>query len=201
MRGPGSLSSRGQQININGADGRANSYLLDGANMNSYGGMAVATAADTTLGVDMIREFRVVTNAFSADYGRAMGGVISVVTKSGTNQSHGSGFEFFRSSAMDARNFFDAGGAQPFERHQFGLTAGGPIRKDRTFFFVGAERLVEALRLTRITTVPSAAARAGQTGAINPAVRPYLDLFPMPNGPALGDDLRALYVFSRPAHA
>ena len=67
MRGPGSLTSRGEEININGANGRANSYLLDGANMNSYGGVAVATAADTTLGVDMIREFRVVTNAFSAD--------------------------------------------------------------------------------------------------------------------------------------
>src|SRR5205085_10678569 len=142
-RNTGSLTSRGQQLNINGANGRANSYLLDGANMSSYAGVAVSTAADTTLGVDMIREFRVVTNAFSADYGRAMGGVISVVTKSGTNQAQGSGFEFFRSSAMDARNFFDDGGAQPFERHQFGLTAGGPIRKDKTFFFAGAERLAE----------------------------------------------------------
>jgi len=72
MRNTGSLTSRGLQININGANGRANSYLLDGANMSSYAGVAVSTAADTTLGVDMIREFRVVTNAFSADYGRAM---------------------------------------------------------------------------------------------------------------------------------
>ena len=185
MRNTGSLTSRGQQININGANGRANSYLLDGANMSSYAGVAVSTAADTTLGVDMIREFRVVTNAFSADYGRAMGGVISVVTKSGTNQPHGSGFEFFRNSAMDARNFFDVGAPLPFERHQLGLTAGGPIRKGRTFFFGGAERLIESLGLTRLTTVPTAAARAGQLWPINPVVRPYLDLYPLPNGPEL----------------
>ena len=185
MRGPGSLTSRGEEININGANGRANSYLLDGANMSSYGGVAVSTAADTTLGVDMIREFRVVTNAFSADYGRAMGGVISVVSKSGANQPHGSGFEFFRNSAMDARNFFDSEATPPFERHQLGLTAGGPIRKNKTFFFAGVERLVESLGLTRLTTVPSAAARAGQLWPINPVVRPYLDLFPVPNGPEL----------------
>jgi hypothetical protein len=191
MRGAGSLTSRGQQININGANGRANSYLLDGANMSSYAGVAVSTAVDTTLGVDMIQEFRVVTNAFSADYGRAMGGVISVVTKSGTNQPHGSGFEFFRNSAMDARNFFDVAAPLPFERHQLGLTAGGPIRKDRTFFFGGAERLAESLGLTKPTTVPSAAARAGQLWPINPVVRPYLALYPLPNGPELDGGLAA----------
>jgi len=120
MRGPGSLTSRGEEININGANGRANSYLLDGANMSSYGGVAVATAADTTLGVDTIREFRVVTNAFSADYGRAMGGVISVVSKSGANQPHGSGFEFFRDSAMDARNFLTVGR----HRHSNAISSG-----------------------------------------------------------------------------
>src|SRR6185503_19890573 len=185
MRGAGSLTSRGQQININGANGRANSYLLDGANMSSYAGIAVSTAADTTLGIDMIREFRDVTNAFSADYGRAMGGVISVVTKSGTNQPHAYGFEFFRNSAMDARNFCDVGAPLPFERHQFGLTAGGPVRKDRTFFFGGSEKLVERLGLTRVTTVPRAAARAGDLWPIDPVVRPYLDLLPAQNGPAL----------------
>lgn len=192
MRATGSLTSRGQQININGANGRANSYLLDGANMSSYAGVAVSTAADTTLGVDMIREFRVVTNAFSADYGRAMGGVISVATKSGTNQLHGSGFEFFRNSAMDARNFFDGGTQPPFERNQFGVTVGGPIRKDKTFFFAGMERLVERLVLTKVTTVPSAAARAGELWPINPLVQPYLDLFPMPNGMDQGGGIARL---------
>ncbi len=190
-------TGRGQQININGAGGRANSYLLDGANMNGYGGIAVATAADTTLGVEMIREFRVVTNGFSADYGRAMGGVISVVTKSGTNEFHGSGFEFFRNKALDARNFFDAD-KPPFERHQFGFTSGGPIRKNKTFFFGGAEWLVENLGLTQVTEVPSMAARTGALGPIVSAVQPYLALFPLPNGPDLGPGLaRFSFPFDR----
>src|SRR5262245_24811662 len=166
------VTLRGQQLNINGADGRANSYLLDGANMSGYAGLAVSTAADSTLGIDMIREFRVVTNAFPADYGRAMGGVVSVVTKSGTNELHGSGFEFFRNSALDARNFFDVE-KPPFERHQFGLTSGGPIRANRTFFFAGVERLVENLGLTQVTEVPSLTARLEP---IAPAVQPYLNL-------------------------
>ena len=185
------ITARGQQINVNGADGRANSYLLDGANMNGYAGLAVATAADTTLGVDMIREFRVVTNAFSADYGRAMGGVVSVVTKSGTNEFRGSGFEFFRHKVLDSRNFFDAQ-KPPFERHQLGFTLGGPIRRNRTFFFAGAEGLVEDLGLTQVTEVPSLAARAGALGPIAPAVLPYLAIFPLPNGQDLGDGLAEL---------
>src|SRR5262249_16303613 len=76
-----SSSTRGVQLNVNGMGGRSNSYLIDGANMRGYAGIATVTAADTTLGVDTIQEFRVVTNAFSADYGRAMGGVISIATK------------------------------------------------------------------------------------------------------------------------
>ncbi len=190
-------TGRGLQININGANGRANSYLLDGANMNGYAGLAVATAADTTLGVDMIREFRVVTNAFSADYGRAMGGVMSVVTKSGTNEFHGSGFEFFRNKALDARNFFDTD-KPPFERHQFGFTSGGPVRKNKTFFFAGTERLVENLGLTQLTEVPSMAAPAGALGPVASVVQPYLDLFPSPNGPDLGGGLaRFSFPFDR----
>src|SRR4029453_242161 len=180
-----------------GADGRANSYLLDGANMSGYAGLAVATAGDSTLGVDMIREFRVVTNAFSADYGRATGGVVSVVSKSGTNAFHGSGFEFFRNGALDARNYFDT--EKPaFARHQFGFTAGGPVRRNRTFFFGGVERLVENLGVTQVTEVPSLAARGGAEGPVAPAVRPYLDLFPSPNGPELGSGLaRFSFPFDR----
>jgi hypothetical protein len=182
------VTARGQQINVNGADGRANSYLLDGANMTAYAGLAVATAADTTLGVDMIREFRVVTNAFSADYGRAMGGVVTVVTKSGSNELRGSVFKFLRNRALDARNFFDTG-KPPFERYQFGFTAGGPIRTNRTFFFVGVEGLIENRGLTQVSEVPSNPARAGMLGSIASAVQPYLALFPLPNGPDLGSGL------------
>src|SRR5713101_7236916 len=156
-----SSSTRGVQLNINGMGGRSNSFLIDGANMKGYAGIATVTAADSTLGVDTIREFRVVTNAFSADYGRAMGGVISIATKSGTNGYHGSMFEFFRDSKFDAPNYFDVGDAPPFKRHQYGASFGGPIRKNRVFFFGGYERLQEDLGITLTTTVPNAAVRAG----------------------------------------
>jgi Carboxypeptidase regulatory-like domain/TonB-dependent Receptor Plug Domain len=136
-----SPAQRGVQLNINGMSGRSNSYLIDGANMRGYAGQATVTAADSTLGVETIQEFRVVTNALSADYGRVMGGVVSIATKSGTNVLHGSGFEFFRNSKMDARNFFDEGDPAPFPRHQFGGAAGGPIVRNKIFFFGGFERL------------------------------------------------------------
>src|SRR5260221_10432798 len=136
-----SSSTRGIQLNINGMGGRSNSFLIDGANMKGYAGIATVTAADSTLGVDTIREFRVVTNAFSADYGRAMGGVISIATKSGANDYHGSTFEFFRDSKFDAPNYFDVGDAPPFTRNQFGFSACGPIRRSHVFFFGGYEKL------------------------------------------------------------
>ena len=191
-----SSSTRGVQLNINGMGGRSNSYLIDGANMRGYAGIATVTAADSTLGVDTIREFRVVTNAFSADYGRAMGGIISIATKSGSNDYHGSAFEFFRDSRFDAPNYFDVGDPPPFRRNQYGFSAGGPIRKNRVFVFGGYERLQEDLGITLTTTVPTAAVRAGN---VSPSVKPYLDLYPKPNGPDLGGGVaQYLYVFNRP---
>jgi hypothetical protein len=190
-----SPAQRGVQLNINGMGGRSNSYLLDGANMRGYAGQATVTAADSTLGVETIQEFRVVTNAFSADYGRVMGGVVSIASKAGTNVLHGSAFEFFRNSRMDARNFFDFDRPAPFTRHQYGGAAGGPIVRNRVFFFGGFERLQEDLGTTIINAVPTAAARAG---VVHPAVRPYLDLYPLPNGPALGPGIgQYAYEFSR----
>src|SRR5437773_7736021 len=185
-----SSSNRGTKLNINGMSFRSNSYLLDGANMRGYAGTATGSAAETTLGVETIQEFRVVTNAYSADYGRAMGGVISLVTKSGTNNVHGSGFEFFRDSSMDARNFFDRGSEPPpFQRNQFGTSVGGPIRKNRLFFFGGVERLQEDLGVTTSTTVPSDAVRSGAFAPISATARPYLDLFPPANGGDLGNGI------------
>src|SRR5437667_2874302 len=182
-----SSSNRGTKLNINGMSFRSNSYLLDGANMRGYAGTATVSAAETTLGVETIQEFRVVTNAYSADYGRAMGGVISLVTKSGTNTIHGSGFEFFRDSSMDARNFFDRGSdPPPFRRNQFGTSAGGPIQKNRLLFFGGLERLQEDLGVTTTSFVPSDAVRSGAFAPIGASVRPYLDLFPRANGPDVG---------------
>src|SRR5947208_5579333 len=174
-----SSSNRGTKLNINGMSFRSNSYLIDGANMRGYAGTATVSAAETTLGVETIQEFRVVTNAYSADYGRAMGGVISLVTKGGTNAFHGSGFGFARNSAMDARNYFDRGTEPPpFQRNQFGASAGGPRQKDRLFFFGGVERLSEDLGITTTAFVPNEAARSGALFRINPIMAPYLKLFP-----------------------
>jgi hypothetical protein len=192
-------SNRGTKFNVNGMGYRSNSYLIDGANMRGYAGTATVSAAETTLGVETIQEFRVVTNAYSADYGRAMGGVVSLVSKSGTNDLHGSGFGFFRDSAMDARNFFD--GAEPprFQRQQFGATIGGPVVRSKLFFFTGAERLQEDLGTTQVTTVPTEAARSGALGTVNPVVRPYLDLYPLPNGPQLSPSIgEHRYEFNQP---
>src|SRR5258705_4829916 len=130
-RNPTSPAERGVQLNINGMGGRSNSYLMDGANMPRYGGQATVTAADSTLGVETIQEFRVVTNAFSADYGRVMGGVVTVGSKAGQIAVQCSGFEFFRNSKMDAPNFFDLGDPPPFHRHPFGRAVGGPMVRNR----------------------------------------------------------------------
>jgi hypothetical protein len=109
---------------------------------------------------------------------------------------HGSAFEFFRNNRLDAPNYFDVGDAPPFTRHQFGGVIGGPVKKNKIFFFGGYERLQEDLGQTVITAVPTAVARAG---VVNPAVRPYLDLYPMPNGRDLGAGIAQYsYAFSRP---
>src|SRR5206468_2578138 len=106
-------------------------YLLEGTNISDISDKAPSSMAGVLLGVDAVKEFSVQTHDYSAEFGRAAGGVISAVTKSGTNSLHGTLFEFMRDSSMDARNFFDPqNGAPPFMRNQFGGTAGGPIVKN-----------------------------------------------------------------------
>src|SRR5207253_1537381 len=112
-------------------------------------------------GVDAIQEFSVLTTNYSAEYGKTAGGVINAITRSGTNQFHGSAYEFLRNSALDARNFFDVGGVPPFKRNQFGGSAGGPIQKDRTFVFGDYEAVRQSKGVSVLDIVPSAAARAG----------------------------------------
>ena len=116
-----------------------------------------------SLGVEAIREFRVLTHNFSAEYGQAGGAVIQAVTKSGTNEFHGNVFEFHRNSALDARNFFDRPPGDPtvrskppqFIKNQFGFTIGGPIVTDKTFFFGSFEGLRQRLAETSFFTVPN----------------------------------------------
>lgn len=183
----------GIKFTVSGSRITANSFLLDGTNINDQSNTTPGSAAGKMLGVETLREFRVLTSNYSAEYGRFSGGVMTAVTKSGTNNFHGNVFYFARNDALDARNFFDQ--QKPsFTRSQFGATAGGPIQKDRTFFFLGYEGLRESLGASKLGFVPIAEARNGflrnsagvlQPVALNPAVRPYLELYPLPNGQTL----------------
>jgi hypothetical protein len=192
-RDGGSIVAHGLGMSINGQDPRANVYLLDGTLLNDFTNAPASSAAGTALGTETVREFRVEVNAYGAEYGRNAGGQISVVTKSGTNELRGSAYEFHRNDALDARNFFDVGDKPDFHRNQFGATLGGPLQQDRTFLFLGYEGLREELGRTIQSVVPDQAARLGvlpgRTVPVSPAVRPYLDAFPLPNGPALGGGL------------
>jgi hypothetical protein len=200
FRDTGSVVAHGVGASVNGQDPRANVYLLDGTLMNDFTNGPAGSAAGTTLGLEMVREFRVEANAYGAEFGRNTGGQVNVITKSGTNDVHGSAWEFHRNDALDARNVFDTGAKPDFRRDQFGFAAGGPLRKDRTFLFAGYEGLRERLGRTISSVVPGLEARRGvlpaATGGttlvpVSPVVRPYLDAFPLPNGANLGGGLAA----------
>jgi len=188
----------GNQMAVGGSRPQQNNYLLDGISVNDYSGGGPASVLGASLGVDAIQEFSVVTGNAPADYGKTSGGVINAVTRAGTNEFHGSAYEFLRNSAMDARNTFDPSSPPPFKRNQFGGSLGGPIRKNKTFFFVDYEGLRQGLGVTTVDTVPSANAHNGilTTGTvkIDPKVAPYLAFFPLPNGIVKGDS--GTYTFS-----
>jgi outer membrane receptor protein involved in Fe transport len=179
-------------FSVNGARGRANNFLLDGTDMNDgYRNDPAINEAGTygtpatILPVEAIAELHVASN-FEAEYGRSAGGVINVVTKSGTNDIHGSAFEFFRNNALDARNFFNPTSQQqePFHNNQFGASLGGPIYKDKTFFFVDYEAVRETGKLSYTTLVPSpqeiSLATAAIGGTVNPVIAKLLALNPWP---------------------
>jgi len=193
------LFGSGKRFSVGGQRDVSNSFLLDGTNIADQGNGTPGGAAGTNLGVDTILEFKIFTSAFKAEYGRSTGSVVSSVTRSGTNTFQGTVFEYIRNSAVDTKNFFDVGSSPPsFRRNQFGGVLGGPIKKDRTFFFGGYEGLRQALATTLIATVPTALARQGilptavgatttVTVPVNPVVVPYLNLYPLPNGRDFGD--------------
>jgi hypothetical protein len=145
-RDGGSVVAHGLGMSINGQDPRSNVYLLDGTLQNDFTNGPAGSAAGTTLGTETVREFRVESNAYSAEFGRNSGGQINVLTKSGANNVDGSLYEFHRNDAFDARNYFDANEKPDFRRNQFGGTIGGPIARDRAFFFLGYEALIAMKR-------------------------------------------------------
>ncbi|MEP7273473.1 MAG: carboxypeptidase regulatory-like domain-containing protein, partial [Acidobacteriota bacterium] len=146
-RDGGSVVAHGLGTSINGQDPRSNVYLLDGTTQNDFTNGPAGSAAATVLGVEAIREFRVEVSTYSAEFGRNSGGQINAISKSGTNQLHGSAYLFHRNDNLDARNYFDRApvGKPEFKRNQFGASIGGPIKEDRTFFFVNYEALIERL--------------------------------------------------------
>jgi len=192
VRGPG------LKLSVKGARPNQNSFLLDGIHINDSAATAAASASGNTLGIEGIREVRVVTSPFSAEYGQAAGAVFTAVSKSGSNEFHASLYEFLRNSALDARNFFDnpAEKMPPLRRNQFGGLLGGPWRRNRLFFLANYEALRETFSQTVRPSVPTAEARRGllplpaggtRTVLVSPLVRPYLDLYPLPNGRDFGD--------------
>ena len=182
----------GSKMSVSGTPTDFSSFLLDGTDIHDHAGFTPGSVARTNLGVDAIREFRVLTQNYSAEYGRTAGGVVSAVTRSGTNRFSGSAFEFFRNNRLDSPTYFDANGTLPFTRNQFGGAFGGPIARDRTFFFFNYEGLRQNLSQTLPRTVPNASARAGQIPGkppitVSPLIQPYLALVPLPNGRDFGD--------------
>lgn len=198
----------GQGLSIAGARVDQNSFLMDGQDITDYAGRTPGSVTGSNLGVDAIREFSVLSGSYSAEYGLVTGGVMNVVTNSGTNQLHGSGFEFLRNNKLDAKNFFDRASdpIPPFKRNQFGGTVSGPIITDRMFFLGAYEGLRERLGLTKSSPVPNARAHQGflpdpacpagcGAGArpgenfigISPLMRNRMDIYPFPNGQDFGD--------------
>jgi len=197
-----SNSSVGNMFAISGRRPQENLFLLNGV---EYTGASVInnTPGGTSgqlLGVDAVREFNVVSDTYGAEYGKRPGGQVSIVTASGTNDFHGTIYEFLRSSHLDARNFFDQGSIPPFQRNSFGGTLGGPLKKNKLFLFGNYEGFRQHLGVSAVTLVPDNNARngivAGTTVGVAPSVVPLLSLWPVQNGPELGGGIAE--AFSHP---
>src|ERR1700680_3095697 len=169
----------GAQVTISGGRPQQNNYRMDGISVNDYSNGPPGSVMGGTLGVDAIQEFSVVTSNFSAEYGKSSGGVVNGISRSGTNSFHGSAYEFLRNSAMDARNFFDGATIPPFKRNQFGVSAGAPIRKDKTFIFGDYEGIRQSKGIINLDTVPSLAARTGILTYPDPSNPPPADCVPI----------------------
>jgi hypothetical protein len=192
----GGTSSRGNrgygdELTITGHRPQENNYRIDGVSINDYTNGAPGSAGGVNLGADAVKEFSVLASNYTAEYGRTSGGVINAITRSGSNSIHGSAYEFFRNDALDARNFFDGARKPPLRRNQFGGSFGGPIIKNKTFFFSDFERIRRVQGVPSVVTVPSQAARLGQLAGgavtVHPNIIPFLALYPLPNGGLVGN--------------
>ncbi len=195
LKSPQTITSNGNTFSVAGRRPMDNIVLLNGIEYTGSSQLAVTPGgvSGDLLGIDAVREFNVMTETYSAEYGKRGGAQVSVVTQSGSNAVHGSVFEFLRNSALDARNFFDQASVPPFRRNQFGGALGGPLQKDRLFLFGNYEGFRQRLAVSNVSVVPDQQARQGSlppnviSGAftLNPAMLQYMKFWPDPNGPEL----------------
>jgi len=192
-----SNSSVGNMFAVSGHRPQDNLFLLNGIEYTGASLINVTPggASGQLLGVDAVQEFNLLSETYGAAYGKRDGAQVSIVTTSGTNQFHGSAFEFVRNSALDARNYFDQGAIPEFQRNQFGASLGGALRPNKLFLFGNYEGFRQAWGLSAVTLVPDNEARLGylpdskgnlQYVGVNPAVEPLLALWPVQNGAELG---------------
>src|SRR3989442_9388129 len=197
-KSPGTVTSQGNTFSVAGRRPLENLFLMNGIEYTGSSQLSITPGgvSGNLLGIDAVREFNVLTGTYSAEYGKRAGAQVTIVTQSGTNQFHGSFFEFLRNSALDARNFFDQVSVAPFRRNQFGGAIGGPIKKDRLFFFGNYEGFRHRLGVSNVAVVPNLQARQGlvpdpTTGVyapatnLNPNMLPFMSFWPLPNGPEL----------------
>src|ERR1700681_2731686 len=173
----------GNMFSASGRRPQENLYILNGVEFTSASEVnnTPGGTSGQLLGVDAVREFSVVKDAYGAEYGKRPGAQVNIVTASGTNQVHGNAYEFLRNSALDARNYFDHGSIPPFERNMFVGSLGGPIKKGKSFLFGNYEGYRQKLGLSDLTLVPDNTSRAAAVASI----RPLLALWPVANGPEL----------------
>ena len=179
-----SNSTTANMFSVSGNRPQQNLFLLNGIEYTgaAENNMTPGGASGQLLGIDAVREFNILRDSYDAEYGQKPGGQVIIVTQSGTNQWHGSVYEFLRNNALDARNYFDAGSsAPPFRRNQFGVSMGGPIQKDKTFLFMNYEGFRQALDETSVALVPDANSRA-EANLLNPLVAKFnlMNLWPAP---------------------
>jgi hypothetical protein len=171
-----SNSTTGNNFAVSGNRPQQNLFLLNGVEFTgaAENNMQPGGTSQQLLGVDAVQEFNVLRDSYGAEYGKRPGGQVVIATQSGTNQIHGSVYEFLRNNDLDAPNYFDQGSAPPFQRNQFGGAIGGPVRTNKTFLFVNYEGLRQHLHQTSVAFVPDDASRASAV----PAVQPLLNLWP-----------------------
>ena len=204
--GTSANTSFSTRISVSGARLDANNILMDGIEINDWARTGGGSVGGLFLGVEAIQEFKVLTHNYGAEYGRNAGAVFNVITRSGTNQFHGSILEFLRNSKLDARNFFSTLEKDVLRRNQFGGYAGGRMIKDKLFFTANYEgvRQLQGSPQTMIVLSPDARSGNLSTGKItvNPAVLPYIatNIIPLPNAGLFpgGDTGRYIFMYNSP---